>query len=228
MGRHPSTPPLIEIKHLKKTYWNDKVAIPAIRGVDLSIWEGEFVAIMGHSGSGKSTLMNVLAFLDAPSSGSYHFAGEDIETFDENYLATLRNATIGFVFQQFHLLPRTTALDNVRLPLAYAGKRKKMQKQKAYEALEKVGLADRVYHKPNQLSGGQQQRVSIARALVNDPMIIFCDEPTGNLDSGTTKEIMDIFKNLHKEGKTIIMVTHETTISHYAQRTIRLKDGKIV
>lgn len=228
MTKSSQAKPIIEIRHLKKTYWNDKVAIPALRGIDLTINEGEFIAIMGHSGSGKSTLMNVLAFLDGPSSGTYHFAGEDIKTFDENYLATLRNATIGFVFQQYHLLSRTTALDNVCLPMMYAGVRKRVQKKRAYEALEKVGLTERIYHKPNQLSGGQQQRVSIARALVNNPMLIFCDEPTGNLDSTTTEEIMEIFKGLHSEGKTIIMVTHEKYLSSYAERVIQLKDGKII
>lgn len=201
--------PLIEVRKLTKTYWNGEVAIPAVRGVDVTIEHGEFVALMGHSGSGKSTLMNMLAFLDSPTSGSYKFAGEDITTFEDDYLAQLRNATIGFVFQQFYLLPRTSALDNVRLPLMYAGVKKAEQKQRAYEALEKVGLKDRIYHKPNELSGGQQQRVSIARALATNPMLLFADEPTGNLDSKTSIEILEIFQTLHKEGKTIIMVTHE-------------------
>lgn len=220
--------PVIEVKHLKKTYWNGSVAIPAVKSVDLTIEEGEFVAIMGHSGSGKSTLMNMLAFLDAPSSGTYHFGGENINDFEDDYLADLRNATIGFVFQQFHLLPRTSAIDNVRLPLMYAGVKKKEQIERAYEALKRVGLEDRIYHKPNELSGGQQQRVSIARALVNDPMLIFGDEPTGNLDSTTAQEVMGIFTGLHKEGKTIIMVTHEDDIADYAQRKIRMKDGEII
>lgn len=220
--------PLIHIDGLEKTYWNGSIAIPAVRGVDLTVEEGEWIAIMGHSGSGKSTLMNMLAFLDVPSEGSYMFAGRDIQSFDSDYLALLRNKTIGFVFQQFHLLPRTSALDNVRLPLMYAGVPVKKQKELAYKALKKVGLEDRVYHKPNELSGGQQQRVSIARALVNEPRVIFCDEPTGNLDSKTSEEIMGIFKDLHKEGKTLIMVTHEDEIGKMAQRVITMKDGEIV
>lgn len=219
--------PLIEVKKLTKTYWNGEVAIPAVRGVSLTIDQGEFVALMGHSGSGKSTFMNMLAFLDVPSSGSYHFAGEDITTFEEDYRAELRNATLGFVFQQFYLLPRTTALDNVRLPLMYAGVKKKEQKERAYAALEKVGLKDRIYHKPNELSGGQQQRVSIARALATDPLLVFADEPTGNLDSETSEDILGIFQGLHKEGKTIIMVTHEPDIAAGAERQIHMKDGKI-
>jgi len=219
---------LIEIERLSKVYSNGVLDVPAIRHIDLRIAEGEFVAFMGPSGSGKSTLMNILAFLDAPSSGKYRFAGRDITTFDEDYLASLRNATIGFVFQQFHLLPRTSALDNVRLPLMYAGVKTKEQKQRAYDALCTVGLQDRIYHKPNELSGGQQQRVSIARALVNDPKMLFCDEPTGNLDSKTSVEVMEILKKLHKSGKTIIMVTHAPEIARYADRTIHIKDGKIV
>lgn len=222
------TPELIHVENLKKTYWNGEVPIRAVRGVDLTIKEGEFIALMGASGSGKSTLMNLLAFLDEPSSGSYHFIGEDIKTFEDDYLAELRNHTIGFVFQQFYLLPRTTALDNVILPLMYAGVKKKQARQRAYEALVHVGLEDRIYHRPNELSGGQQQRVSIARALVNNPKILFCDEPTGNLDTKTAEEIMDIFDALSKEGNTIMMVTHEDNIAEHAKRTIRMKDGRLV
>lgn len=220
--------PLIHIRKLTKTYWNGEVAIPAVRGVDLDIVPGEFLALMGPSGSGKSTLMNILAFLDAPSSGTYQFSGINITEFDDDYLAELRNAVLGFVFQQFHLLPRTTALDNVALPLLYAGTAKKNAREAAYEVLKKVGLEHRIYHKPNELSGGQQQRVSIARALVNNPKVLFCDEPTGNLDSATSTEIMDIFHALHKEGKTIIMVTHEPDIAEHAQYIIRMRDGKII
>lgn len=222
------TVPLIEVKNLKKTYYNGTVGIPAVRDVDAVIQEGEFVAVMGHSGSGKSTLMNMLAFLDAPTSGTYHFDGENIRDFSDDYMADLRNAAIGFIFQQFHLLPRTTSLDNVRLPLQYAGVPRAEQIERSMEALKKVGLEDRMYHRPNELSGGQQQRVSIARALVNNPRLLFCDEPTGNLDSSTSEEVMEILSGLHKEGKTIIMVTHEDYIADYAQRTIRMKDGKIV
>lgn len=223
-----SQPSIIEIRNLKKTYWNGHVAIPAVRGVSLHIQEGEFLALMGPSGSGKSTLMNLLAFLDHPTSGTYHFGGENIEDFHSDYLASLRNATIGFIFQQFHLLPRTNALENVRLPLMYAGVKKREQRERAFQALERVGLHDRIYHKPNELSGGQQQRVSIARALVNNPKVLFCDEPTGNLDSKTADEIMTILSELHAEGKTIIMVTHAKGIADYAQRTIHMKDGLIV
>ncbi|MFH1426755.1 MAG: ABC transporter ATP-binding protein [Candidatus Kerfeldbacteria bacterium] len=219
---------LIEVKNLKKTYWNGDVPIPAVRGVDLKVKEGEFISLMGPSGSGKSTLMNLLAFLDEPSSGSYLFSGEDIESFTEDYRAQLRNFFIGFVFQQFHLLPRTTALDNVRLPLLYAGVNTAEQKQRAYDALVRVGLESRIYHRPNELSGGQQQRVSIARALVNNPKMIFCDEPTGNLDTVTAKEVMEIFEDLNGEGKTIIMVTHEANIAAYARRNLRMRDGMLV
>ncbi len=219
--------PLIEVHKLTKTYWNGDIPIRAVRGVNLTIKEGDFIALMGPSGSGKSTFMNLLAFLDAPSSGRYIFSGSDIKDFDDDYLAELRNAVIGFVFQQFHLLPRTSALDNVALPMLYAGIRKRRAREHAYEMLKKVGLEDRIYHKPNELSGGQQQRVSIARALINEPKVIFCDEPTGNLDSKTSIEIMDILKKLHKEGKTLIMVTHEPHIAKYASRTIYMKDGSI-
>lgn len=218
---------LISIRNLKKTFYNGDVAIRAVRGVDVDIKEGEFVAIMGPSGSGKSTLMNMLAFLDAPTSGDYHFSGEDIDEFSEEYRAELRNATLGFVFQQFHLLPRTNALDNVRLPLMYAGMKKRAQILAAEEALKIVGLEHRMDHTPNELSGGQQQRVSIARALVNNPKLLFCDEPTGNLDSVTTFEIMDLLADLHDQGRTIIMVTHEDEVAEYAERVIYMRDGEI-
>lgn len=218
---------IISVRNLKKTFYNGDVAIRAVRGVDLDVAEGDFIAIMGASGSGKSTMMNMLAFLDEPTSGSYKFGGTDIEEFSEEYRADLRNATLGFVFQQFHLLPRTTALDNVRLPLMYAGMRKRAQVQAAEEALKIVGLEHRMDHTPNELSGGQQQRVSIARALVNNPQILFCDEPTGNLDSTTTFEIMDLIADLHAQGRTIIMVTHEDDVAAYAERVIHMRDGVI-
>ncbi len=219
--------PLIAIKNLTKTYWNGDVPIPAVRGVSLEIANGEFVALMGPSGSGKSTLMNLLAFLDAPSSGEYKFNGADIVEFNEDYRAELRNAVLGFVFQQFHLLPRTSALDNVALPLLYAGKSKRVARERAFTMLQKVGLENRIYHNPNELSGGQQQRVSIARALVNNPKVIFCDEPTGNLDSKTSVEIMSIFQKLHAEGTSIIMVTHEPDMAEYASRVIHMRDGEL-
>ena len=220
--------PIIHVRNLTKTYWNGDVAIPAVRHVDLDVQEGDFLALMGPSGSGKSTFMNMLAFLDVPSSGTYKFDDQAIDDFSEDYLATLRNTVIGFVFQQFFLLPRTTALDNVAVPLLYAGVHKKAAREQAYEMLKKVGLEHRIYHRPNELSGGQQQRVSIARALSNNPTLLFCDEPTGNLDSKTAEEIMEIISGLNKEGKTIIMVTHEPHISEYAHKTIHMKDGKIV
>lgn len=222
------TQPLIHVRKLTKTYWNGDVPIPAVKNVDLDIDEGSFIALMGSSGSGKSTLMNLLAFLDAPTSGTYQFAGENIDNFDEDYRAELRNAVIGFVFQQFFLLSRTSALDNVVVPMLYSGVSRKEARIRAFEMLKKVGLEDRVYHNPNELSGGQQQRVSIARALVNNPTVLFCDEPTGNLDSHTTKEIMEIIKQLNTEGKTIIMVTHETEVAGYADKIIHMKDGEIL
>ena len=219
---------VIKVVDLVKTYWNGDVKIPALQGITLTVPEGDFLALMGPSGSGKSTLMNLLAFLDAPTSGEYWFAGQNITSFDDNYRAELRNAVLGFVFQQFHLLARTTALDNVALPLLYAGVNKKLARERAYAMLKKVKLADRIYHKPNELSGGQQQRVSIARALVNNPTVLFCDEPTGNLDTKTSHEIMELISQLHQEGKTVIMVTHSDEVADYAEHTIRLRDGKIV
>lgn len=227
-SRMSDSNPLIHVRALTKTYWNGDVPIPAVSGVNLDIDEGSFIALMGSSGSGKSTLMNLLAFLDAPTSGTYRFAGENIETFDEDYRAELRNAVIGFVFQQFFLLPRTSALDNVVVPMLYSGVHRTEARARAFEMLKKVGLEDRIYHNPNELSGGQQQRVSIARALVNNPTVLFCDEPTGNLDSHTTAEIMTIIKQLNTEGKTIIMVTHEPEVATYAHKTIHMKDGKLI
>ena len=220
--------PVIEIKDLTKTYWNDRVEIPAVRGVDLRIQQGEFVALMGPSGSGKSTLMNLLAFLDVPSSGTYRFAGQNIVDFDEDYLASLRNATIGFVFKQFHLLARTSALDNVRLPLQYAGVPKSEQIQRATAALQQVGLGNRLDHMPNQLSGGQQQGVSIARAIVNGPTLLFCDEPTGNLDSASSLLVMELLADIHKMGNTVIFVTHNPELTRYATRVVYMHDGQVI
>jgi putative ABC transport system ATP-binding protein len=218
---------LIDIKNLKKIYTLGAVDVPALRGVDVEIAENEYVAIMGPSGSGKSTLMNIVGCLDTPSEGSYHFGGEDVSHMNDDELATIRNKRIGFVFQTFNLLPRASALHNVELPLIYSGVASGARKQMAKETLEQVGLGDRVNHKPNELSGGQRQRVAIARALINKPSIILADEPTGNLDTKTGEEIMEIFKNLHEHGNTIILVTHEEYIAEHANRIIRLRDGLI-
>ncbi len=219
---------LIKIENLGKSYQlSEENCVYALKSADLEIFSGDYIAIMGPSGSGKSTLMNLLAFLDYPTSGQYHFLGENIESFDRDYLAELRNATIGFVFQQYHLLPRVFAVDNVRIPLLYSGVSKKEQIKKAQAALEQVGLKDRMYHTPAELSGGQQQRVSIARALINDPKIIFADEPTGNLDSKTGAEIMQLLTKLNKAGRTLIMGTHEYEVASYADKIVKIKDGQI-
>lgn len=201
--------------------------IYALRTVSIDIDKGAYVAFMGPSGSGKSTLMNIIGCLDTPSSGKYLLNGQDVSGLTDNQLAEIRNKEIGFVFQTFNLLPRATALENVALPLIYAGYRKEAREQKAMEALESVGLGDRAKHKPNELSGGQRQRVAIARALVNDPSIILADEPTGNLDSKTSYDLMNLFQELHDRGNTIIMVTHEDDIAHFAHRIVQLKDGYV-
>jgi len=218
---------LIDIKDVKKIYQLGAVEVPALKGVDLGIEPNEYVAIMGPSGSGKSTLMNILGCLDTPTSGRYLFSGEDVSRMDDDQLATIRNKKIGFVFQTFNLLPRANALHNVELPLIYSGIPSARRKEMARAALERVGLGDRVDHKPNELSGGQRQRVAIARALVNNPSIILADEPTGNLDTKTGEEIMEIFQQLYEEGNTIILVTHEAYIAEHANRIIRLRDGLI-
>ncbi len=218
---------LIDVKDLVKIYKIGTVEVPALRGVDLNIDSNEYVAIMGPSGSGKSTLMNILGCLDTPTKGSYNFGGEDVSRMDDDQLASIRNKKIGFVFQTFNLLPRATALHNVELPLVYSGLSSAKRKELAKEALDKVGLADRMNHKPNELSGGQRQRVAIARALVNNPSLILADEPTGNLDTRTGEEIMEIFEKIHEQGNTIILVTHEEYIAKHANRIIRLRDGLI-
>lgn len=220
--------PIIDIGRVEKFYDLGKtITVKALDGVDLKIYRNDYVAIMGPSGSGKSTLMNMLGCLDTPTRGQYLFEGEDVALMDDNELAFIRNQKIGFVFQSFNLLARASTLRNVELPLIYAGMPRWEREEKARIACEKVGLGDRMTHKPNELSGGQRQRVAIARALVNDPSIILADEPTGNLDSKTGKEIMQLFDDLHAQGNTIILVTHEDDIAMHAHRYVRLMDGKI-
>lgn len=219
---------LIELKKIDKIYTMGAEEVHALREVDLGIDQNAYVAIMGPSGSGKSTLMNIVGCLDTPTSGTYRLAGVDVSDMNENELAEVRNGQIGFVFQTFNLLPRSTALHNVEIPLIYSGVRRRVRRRRAEEALERVGLADRMNHRPTELSGGQRQRVAIARALVNNPSIILADEPTGNLDSRTGEEILGIFKALHEQGHTIILVTHEASIAQYAQPIVRILDGRIV
>ncbi|MCX8144135.1 MAG: ABC transporter ATP-binding protein [Bacteroidia bacterium] len=218
---------MIRLEHLYKSYFLGKEEIPVLKDINLKVQKNEYVALMGPSGSGKSTLMNILGCLDQPTSGKYFLNDIDVSTMNDNELAHIRNKFIGFVFQTFHLLPRNTALENVEMPLIYAGLPKKERTEKARIALEKVGLADRMHHKPNELSGGQRQRVAIARALVNQPSLILADEPTGNLDSKTSIEIMNLLEQIYQQGNTIVLVTHEEDISKYARRIIRLKDGQI-
>ena len=217
---------IIQTKDISKVYKMGSETIHALKSISIQINKGEYVAFMGPSGSGKSTLMNIVGCLDTPTSGTYVLNNKDVSDMTENELAEIRNKEIGFVFQTFNLLPRASSLDNVSLPLVYAGYKKSIREERAMAALENVGLADRAKHKPNELSGGQRQRVAIAR-LVNDPSIILADEPTGNLDSKTSYDIMDLFHELHDRGNTIIMVTHEDDIAHYAHRIIRLRDGLI-
>lgn len=219
---------MIEAKDLKKEYRNDSVVTTALAGVSFDIKEGEFIAIMGPSGSGKSTLMHIMGFLDRPSFGSYKFEGQKMEDLTDDELAYIRNEKMGFVFQFFNLLPRTTVFDNVRLPLAYTKIPKKEKDERTKEAIEAVGLSHRKNHYSNQLSGGEQQRVAIARAIVNHPSVIFADEPTGNLDSKSGQQIMEILQDLNDEGHTIVLVTHEKYTSEMAERVIELKDGKII
>jgi putative ABC transport system ATP-binding protein len=218
---------LIQIEHLTKVYQLGEVDVHALRGVSVNVLRGEFVAIMGASGSGKSTFMNILGCLDKPSKGNYFLEGIDVSKLTRDELAAIRNLKIGFVFQGFNLLSRTSALENVELPLFYCSISNKLRKSKGMAALDRVGLGDRVHHYPNQLSGGQQQRVAIARALVNDPSIILADEPTGNLDSRTSVEVMGIFQELNNNGITVILVTHEPDVAQFAKRHIVFRDGKI-
>ncbi len=218
---------IIHLEDINKSYYLGKQELQVLKGINIDIYKNEYVALMGPSGSGKSTLMNILGCLDSPTSGKYILNGKDVSGMPDNDLAEVRNKEIGFVFQQFNLLPRLTAIENVALPLIYSGIEKKERLERAMEVLTKVRLDDRSHHKPNELSGGQCQRVAIARALINNPSIILADEPTGNLDSKTSYEIMDILTKIHNDGNTVILVTHEEDIANYAKRVVRLKDGII-
>ena len=219
---------VIDIQGITKTYVNCKFSVPVLHGIDLVVNKGEFVSIMGPSGSGKSTFMNILGCLDRPTTGSYRLNGDEVATLSDDELAYVRNKQIGFVFQSFNLLTKLTALENVALPMIYAGVNKKMRIERATQLLQSVGLGERMDHLPSELSGGQRQRVAIARALANNPAIIMADEPTGNLDSKSTIDVMNIFRGLHDEGRTILLVTHEPDIATYASRNVVLKDGIIV
>lgn len=218
---------IIELRNLEKIYQDEDVETPALRGVSFSVRGGEFVAVMGPSGSGKSTLLHIMGFLDRPTKGQYWFEGKKIGEFSDDELARTRNKKMGFVFQSFYLLPRTTVLENVKLPLSYAGIKESLQQELAEKAIEAVGLTDRANHLPSQLSGGEKQRAAIARAIVNSPSLIFADEPTGNLDSKSGQLIMESLQKLNKQGHTIILVTHETYTAQYAERIIKMRDGKI-
>ena len=218
---------LIQVRDVWKTYQVGEQQVHALRGLSMEIGQGEYTALMGPSGSGKSTLMNMLGCLDTPTSGRYHLAGEDVGTLDDNALADIRNRRIGFVFQTFNLMPRYTALENVALPLVYASASKADREARAREILEQVGLGDRMDHRPNELSGGQRQRVAVARALVNRPDLLLADEPTGNLDTKTSVEIMALFDEIHAAGNTVVLITHEEDIAAYARRVVRLRDGVV-
>jgi putative ABC transport system ATP-binding protein len=219
------TEPLIRLRGLRKVYGTGDLAVEALRGIDLDIYRGEYLAVMGPSGSGKSTLMHILGLLDSPTSGSYVLDGDEVATLSKRRLAALRNRSIGFIFQNFNLLPRASLARNVELPLLYAGVSRSDRRVRASRALEQVGLADRGRHRPNQLSGGQRQRAAIARALVTDPFVIMADEPTGNLDQNTGHEILEVFEQLHAQGQTLIVVTHDPAVARRAERTIHIVDG---
>lgn len=219
--------PVIDLRSIVKTYGSGETAVHALRGVDLAIGRGDYVAIMGASGSGKSTLMNIMGALDVASSGHYALDGISIDDLDESALSIVRNRKIGFIFQSFNLIPRTTALSNVELPLLYRGVRRRERVERARAALDAVGLADRMHHQPNELSGGQQQRVAVARALVAEPSLLLADEPTGNLDSHSTADVLDLMDRLHDQGRTIVMITHEDDVAARADRVITLIDGEI-
>lgn len=219
---------VLRLEHIKKCYSQNELSVMALKDINLTVNQGEFLSIMGTSGSGKSTMLNILGCLDRPTEGCYYLDGQDVAKFQDEQLADIRNQKIGFVFQSFNLLPKLTAQENVELPMVYAGAGKKERYEKAMAALEKVGLGGRVKHKPNELSGGQRQRVAIARALVNSPSILMADEPTGNLDSRSTVEIMEIFQGLNNDGTTIVMVTHEPEVAQFTKRITLFKDGEIL
>lgn len=218
---------ILNLQHIYKDYQQEKLVVPVLKDVSLQVEEGEYVAIMGPSGSGKTTLMNIIGCLDRPTSGEYQLAGEDILKFKDKEMSDVRLRSIGFVFQSFHLMPRSSAMDNVALPLSYAGVKKRERRERATRALERVGLGDRITFKPTQLSGGQKQRVAIARAMVNNPKILLADEPTGALDSKSGKQIMELFSDLNKEGVTIVMITHDKSIASHAKRVVSIIDGEI-
>jgi len=222
------TEPVIELRDVGKVYRSGSLEVAAVQDVTLRIDAGEFVAIAGPSGSGKSTLMHIIGCLDVPSSGAYLLAGEDVSAMDEDELAEVRNERIGFVFQQFNLLPSMSALRNVELPLAYSGIPRHERRERALDALRRVGLEERVEHRPGELSGGQQQRVAVARALVTEPALILADEPTGNLDSSSTRDVLGLFRELHRAGRTIVLITHEQDVADAAERTVRMLDGRVV
>ncbi|PKV92290.1 putative ABC transport system ATP-binding protein [Amycolatopsis echigonensis] len=220
--------PVIAVSGLRKTYGSGETAVHALRGVDLRVWPGEYVAIMGASGSGKSTLLNMLGCLDTPTSGRYLLDGFSVADLNERQLALLRNRKIGFIFQSFNLVPRTSALSNVELPMVYSGLKRGERRRRALAALEMVGLTDRAKHLPNELSGGQQQRVAVARALVGGPALLLADEPTGNLDHASTVDVLGVFDRLNALGRTVVVITHEDEVAHHARRVVRVSDGRIV